>query len=141
MTRKRSTILDGAAASVFERNQRYAKKADGGYQTRLSPKEQEEFFAWAKANKVPYDPSPTSDYDMAGFWKGMKDGNPNARQAVNANDGRMHFSDYWKTPYHESFSRESQWATDGAPSWNDKDQLVSPDGTVVYDERAKAKRK
>ena len=51
----------------------------------------------------------------------------------------MHFPDFWKTPYHESFSAESQWADPAkAPKWNAQDQLVLPDGTVVFDEKKEA---
>jgi hypothetical protein len=29
--------------------------------------------SWIKANKVPFDDSPTSDYDMRGFWKSAQE--------------------------------------------------------------------
>ncbi len=64
-------------------------------------------------------------------------GDPRAVSSINPNDNMMHYPDYWKTPFHESFSHESQWATPGAPIWNELDQLVTPDGKVVFDERAK----
>lgn len=120
----------------YERNRAYAK--DGPYRTQLSSEEERGYQSWVKANDVPTDDSDTSDYDMRGFYRGMKAGDEHARTGVNQNDGKLHFSDYYKTPYHKSFSRESQWATDGAPSWNDQDQLVDPRGNVVFDERAKA---
>lgn len=114
----------------------YAKpEPKGGYLTKLNDKDEAAFQQWVKENKIPFDPSPKADYDMRGFWKGLTSGDPNARQALNANDGQMHFSDYWKTPYHQSFSAESKWAGKGAPTWNDQDQLVLPDGKVVFDER------
>lgn len=76
------------------------------------------------------------DYDMRGFWKALQAGDPLAQAAIDPNDQRMHYPDYWKTPYHETFSAESQWADPKkAPSWNDKDQLVMPDGTVIFDDR------
>jgi len=119
----------------FSRNAPYAKPANN-YLTSLPPEQEKEFQAWVKKNNVPFDPSPTADYDMRGFYKAMKAGDPRASTGVNQNDGKLHFGDTFKTPYHKSFSNESQWATEGAPRWNDKDQLVLPDGRVVFDERA-----
>jgi hypothetical protein len=49
----------------------------------------------------------------------------------------MHYPDFWKTPMHETFSNESQWAPVTAPAWNAQDQLVSQGGRVVFDDRAK----
>lgn len=108
---------------------------DASYHTPLTPHEEGAFQAWVARNKVPFDPSPTSDYDMRGFYKGLVNGDPHAVTAINQNDGKLHFSDYWKTPYHNSFSAESKYATADAPRWNSKDQLVSKDGKVVVDER------
>jgi hypothetical protein len=62
-------------------------------------------------------------------------GNPKASSAVDPNDGRMHYPDFWKTPLHQTFSNESQWAPANAPAWNDQDQLVSQGGIVVFDDR------
>lgn len=121
----------------FARNSAYAIP-QASYQTTLDPQTEQAFQQWVKQNNVPFDPSPTADYDMRGFYQGLMSGNPNAQTGVNQNDGKLHFSDYWKTPYHQSFSNESQWAVKGkAPKWNDKDQLVLPSGQVVFDERAK----
>lgn len=120
----------------YARNKAYAKPA-ASYQTKLSPPEEAQFRSWVKTNKVPFEDSPTADYDMRGFFKGLISKDPHAESGVNQNDGKLHFNDYYKTPYHESFSSESQWATKDAPSWNDKDQLVSPTGQIVFDERAK----
>ena len=135
-----SSILATPEDEYYARNSKYARPADS-YQTQLSSDEEAEFRKWAKKNKVPYSDSKKADYDMRGFWKAAKTGDPRAASGINANDGRMHFSDYWKTPYHESFSVESQWATPMAPRWNEEDQLILPDGSIVFDERAKAKRK
>jgi hypothetical protein len=120
-------------SQVYGRNAAYAKGGD--YFTKLSPSQEKEFQKWVQDNNVPFDPSPTADYDMRGFYKGLMSGDSHAETGTNANDGRMHFSDYWKTPYHKSFSAESQYALPGAPKWNERDQLVAPDGTVVFDER------
>jgi hypothetical protein len=94
------------------------------------------FRQWAKDNQVRFNPDAAqSDYDMRGFYRGLTQGDPRASSAVNPNDQRMHYPDYWKTPLHPSFSSESQWAGPGAPSWNQQDQLVSPGGRIVVDER------
>jgi hypothetical protein len=90
---------------------------------------------WAARNNVPFDPSQTADYDMRGFYRALMAKDPRATSAVNPNDQRMHFPDYWKTPYHESFSNESKWAKPGAPMWNAQDQLEAPSGRIVFDER------
>lgn len=124
---------------VYRRNLRYTLPTPGGFFTKINPKEEAQFYKWVKDNNVPYDRSPQADYDMVGFWKALVANDPRAVTAINPNDHRMHFPDYWKTPYHESFSAESQWATSLAPSWNELDQLVTPDGTVVFDERKKRK--
>lgn len=131
-------IIGDQSATPFARNQAWAKPAPpGGYLTTLKPDEETKFQAWVAANNAPFDPSPQADYDMRGFWRGLTNGDPRATTAVNPNDHKMHFPDVWKTPYHQSFSAESQWAIPGkAPTWNDKDQLVTPDGKVVFDEPA-----
>lgn len=105
------------------------------YTTSLHPADELRFQQWVTKNKVPFDPAPTADYDMRGFWRGLMTGHPAAHQTPNANDGLMHYPDHWKTPYHESFSAESQWATPQAPQWNEQDQLVDPQGRVRFDER------
>ena len=96
--------------------------------TRLQPQQEEQFQAWARANRVPI----TDDYDMRGFWLNGAQGS-----AVNQNDGAMHYPDTYKTPLHDSFSGESIFANPQAdpPRWNDQDQLVASDGRVLYDER------
>jgi hypothetical protein len=115
----------------------YAKP--GEYNTKLDSQTEQEFQQWVQQNKIPFDPkAPVSDYDMRGYFKALKSGDPKAKQEENQNDGKMHFPDYWKTPYHESFSADSQWADPiKAPRWNSKDQLVTPDGKVIFDERKK----
>jgi hypothetical protein len=120
----------------FARNKKWAKP--GNYRTELGDQEPA-FQKWVKDNKVPFDVNKTGpdDYDMRGFWKGAQSGDPLASTAPNPNDGLIHYNDKWKTPYHKSFSSESQWAQPNAPTWNDKDQLIDPsNGGVVYDEKA-----
>ena len=98
------------------------------------------FRDWVGQNKVPFDVNaPVSDYDMRGFYRALQSGDERAVSATNQNDGAIHYPDYWKTPYHKTFSAESQWANpQTAPRWNDMDQLIAPDGRIVYDERAEA---
>lgn len=120
---------------IYNRNLAYAIVPKTGYQTPLNIKEQIGFYNWIEKNNVPYDPSPQADYDMQGFYKALQAGDPKATTAINQNDKQIHYPDYWKTPYHQTFSNESQWALPGAPSWNNQDQLVSPSGDIVYDEK------
>lgn len=122
---------------IFMKNAAYANIPRTGFQTKLSVPEQIQFLNWVKQNKVPYDKSAQADYDMPGFWKALQAGDPRAITAINPNDQQMHYPDYWKTPYHQTFSNESQWAVPSqAPAWNQMDQLVAPNGQIVYDERA-----
>lgn len=116
--------------------------SDGPYQTTLPAADEARFQDWVQTNNVPFDPKDKApDYDMRGFWQGVQNADPKAMQGYNLNDNTMHFPDYWKTPYHESFSNESQWATKDAPKWNTLDQLIDRNGNVVFDERAKAKKR
>lgn len=121
---------------AFAKNQQWVAQGDHVYNTPLG-EDEPKFQQWVHQNKVPFDVNaPVSDYDMRGFWKALKDGDPKAQSAVNQNDKKIHYPDYWKTPYHQSFSAESKFADPSkAPKWNEKDQLVAPNGSVVYDER------
>lgn len=96
----------------------------GPYITPLTPAEQTGFQGWIKQNHVPYDPAPTADYDMPGFYKALQSGDPIAKTAINATDHLPHYPDKWKTPFHKSFSNESQYALPGAPHWEEGDLLV-----------------
>ena len=124
--------------AIFSRNQAYLKPGDHTFNTKLSPEEEQKFLAWVAKQKVPFDPkAPVSDYDMRGFFKALSAGDPKARNAVDPNDGKLHYPDFWKTPYHETFSNQSQWATPDAPRWTADDKLVTRDGRVLFDDRAK----
>jgi hypothetical protein len=97
------------------------------------------FQKWVKDNRVPFEDSPAADYDMRGFWKGLMTGDPQARTAINPYDNRMHFPDKWKTPYHESFSSDSQYAKPNAARWTGNDAigfaLRDNLGNIISDER------
>ncbi len=122
---------------VFARNKPYLKPGASNFTTQLAPDEEGAFRNWVAQNHVAFDPAQTTpDYDMRGFWKQ----NAGGGTAVNPNDGKIHYPDTFKTPYDLTFSRESQFAAPSAPAWNDKDQLVTPDGKIQYDERARKYR-
>jgi len=128
----------GGPVDYYGRNQAWVLPGEHVYNTVLSPDQEAAFRQWVLANKAPFQPDErVSDYDMRGFWSALQSGDPRARSAIDPNDRRLHYPDYWKTPYHQSFSNESQWADPAkAPRWNERDQLVLPDGTVLYDDRA-----
>jgi hypothetical protein len=111
----------------------------GPYQTRLSFPEESEFMGWVQSNRVPYDAGPLADYDMRGFWKALKAGDPRAQQSYSPFDASMHFPDVWKTPYHQSFSNESIYALPTAPHWAGE-KLVDKLGTVLVDESRRKKK-
>ena len=100
----------------------------GPYKTALKPDEERAFQSWVKQNRIPWQDAPNADYDMRGYYRAMKSGDPRARQATN-----RHFPDTWKTPYHKSFSAESRYATPDASHWKGN-QLVDKTGAVVFDE-------
>lgn len=122
-----------------------AQSTLGPYQTNLNPQDEWNFRSWARTNNIPfpekyssidqYIDDPKADYDLRGYWQAQQAGNPMAMRAAN-----LHFPDYWKTPYHESFSNESKYAGAGAPRWNEKNQLISPVGSVVFDENKRGKK-
>lgn len=139
----RQNALSDEYMQNMSQNMAYAKPSDTNYQTQLKPQEEAQFRNWLATNQVPFDPdAPAQDYDMRGFWAGLNAGDPHAQTGMNANDGKLHYTDWWKTPYHHSFSNDSQWATPMAPHWNERDQLVMPmNGAVRFDERKQNRRK
>lgn len=122
--------------NTLKQNQPYTTEGPNNYSTDLNVAEPG-FQAWVSKNKVPFDPNNTgpSDYDMRGFYHALTTGNPLAQSSINPNDKQLHYPDYWKTPYHKSFSDESQWAKPVAPKWNEQDQLITPGGKISVDER------
>lgn len=113
-------------------------RAGDSYNTQLSPLEEMAFRQWVSTNKVPFNPdSQSSDYDMRGFYRGLQQNSPMSQSSVNQNDNRLHYSDYYKTPSHNSFSGESQWADENTPRWANDTQLADPNGRVVFDEAQK----
>ena len=108
--------------------------------TQLDPANELAFRQWVIQNKVPFNPeAQTSDYDMRGYYQGLQQGQPMAKPSeVNPNDQRLHYPDYYKTPSHQSFSSESQWAGSNTPAWINKSQLAAPSGKVVFDENQKS---
>ena len=114
---------------------RYARPDWRQQLTKLDPQAEQQFRLWAQNNNAPI----TDDYDMRGFWKAMSDGDPDVHTSINANDGLPHYIDRFKTPLHESFSGESNYADPSTrpPMWNNRDQLVARDGRVLFDERAR----
>ncbi len=125
---------DAMVQAIFDRNAQYTTPGNNQYITPPSVGEPG-FQSWVSQNKVPYDPSPTADYDMRGFYNALMRGDPKAQSAIDPNDAKMHYPDYWKTPYHETFSNQSQWATQMAPRWTPDDKLVSSRGQILFDDR------
>lgn len=122
-----ATFSQGGTKSTGRWQDQYAVPDWQAKLTKLSPSEERDFQAWAQRTGAPI----TDDYDMRGFWKS------GGSTSVNRNDGLPHYTDEFKTPLHKSFSGESRYADKAKhpPKWNDRDQLVAKDGTVLFDER------
>lgn len=105
----------------------------GPYKTQLPMVEEMQFQDWVRRSHVPFDDSPRSDYDMRGYWKQQQRSvTPTIPRGGPFQSG-AHFPDQYKTPYHETFSNESQYATPSAPHWTG-DKLFNPVGGLVKDE-------
>jgi hypothetical protein len=128
-------LIDPMSIQNFLRARNRPATAPGSeldWYTHLPPADEQAFQQWAKLHGAPVTP----DYDMRGFWRALRQGGPtNAATGIDPNDQRLHYTDTWKTPLHESFSAESRFAGPGAGRWNDLDQLVAPDGRVLFDDR------
>lgn len=71
--------------------------------TVLSPREEQAFQQWARANRITDVDLPDSRYDYRGFWK-QTNGAPHPPGA------QLHFPDTFKQHGHPSFSQESQYS-------------------------------
>lgn len=133
--------IDAQPPAIPSQTAPYVAPGQHVYNTPLQPAQESAFQQWVAENKVPFDVSaPVSDYDMRGFYQGLMAKDPRALTAIDPHDKQLHYPDYWKTPYHETFSNESQWATPDAPAWDAKDRLVAKDGTVVFDPITRSER-
>jgi len=125
-----STVLQGSRFQDIARNAPPRPDAKPGpYMTALPREEEAQFQDWVKQNKIPWQESPTADYDMRGFWQAQQVGDPLAKRSTT----NLHFPDTYKTPYHKTFSNESIYATPDAPRWKGN-KLMSIDGKVLVDE-------
>lgn len=123
-----------AMAGRRAQNQRYTQPGPRTFATELRPEDEQAFLDWVAKNQIPFNPrEPLQDYDMRGFYQGLQGFDPQAVRAVDPYDRKMHFPDKWKTPYHETFSADSQYATPDAPRWQDNRYLVGNDGHVLFD--------
>jgi hypothetical protein len=124
---------------ILRRNLKWARP--GPYQTILPPPLEQQFRDWVAANGVPFDlKNPIPDYDMRGFFLALMRNDPRAKPGIDRNDQRLHYPDYWKTPFHETFSNESQWALPTAPYWvGDRFLRETGTGAVLFDDK-KARR-
>lgn len=71
------------------------------YNTQLTPEEEREFQAWAKAEGRERD---VFNYDLRGAWKELKSG-------TMSEDSRGHLGDKYKKPNHPTFSDQSIYST------------------------------
>jgi hypothetical protein len=131
------TLMAATPQQAFSNNQQYtAMPGQSSYDTKLPQMDEFQFRQWLADKNVTFNADAGGqDYDMRGYWQGLMQQNPHATSGMNANDGRMHFSDYWKTPYHQSFSNESKYAAPNAPQWVNDSQLAAPNGRILFDER------
>jgi len=112
------------------------RELPSGYNTQLPLMDELQFRGWLQKNNVPFDPNAgATDYDMRGFYQAAQQQQPNVRASVNPVDQRIHYPDRFKTPIHQSFSNESQWAGPNAPQWIDEARMAAPNGRIVFDER------
>ena len=119
---------------LLARNMAYADPNWQQQMTQLPPEQEAAFLQWVQANQVPFNPADKfPDYDMRGYYLSLQQGG--APQAgINEATQSLHFPDIYKTPYHESFSSESKWAKEGAPSWQDN-RLIAPSGEVIFEDK------
>jgi hypothetical protein len=130
--------------ATVKRNMQWSKQRES-YQTPLDVPQEIAFRQWLDANQntppIRYfdREEPAPDYDMRGFYTDPK---RDTLQGVNASDGQIHLNDKYKTPGHQTFSNESQYATPDAPRWSQTKSptgqtgwtLVDKDGNTLYTE-------
>lgn len=116
----------------YARNKEWAKQVP--YFTVLSPQDEIAFRAWIAQNKVPFNPNtPITDYDMRGYWKSLL-GKSATGTSINQYDKKPHYPDTYKTPYDQTFSKESIYATPKAPAWSDDGRyLKDSTGKILFD--------
>lgn len=120
---------------AFARNDPYFKR-QSTYTTPLGSWMLAQFLKWVKENKIPYKPftSQPQDYDMPRYFEEQIYRTPNQGHTEG-----VHFTDEYKTPYHQTASGESRYALPGpvTPRWQEKgltDVLRYPSGETVPDE-------
>lgn len=115
--------------AAFAHNRAFAKPSSSNYQTDLSPEQEQQFRAWVKDNKVPFDPDAKNiDYDMRGYWLAMNNG-----QVAKWAGGNTHFPDTFKTPFDTTFSAESQYATADNPfKWQGDNLIDTRNGQLIF---------
>jgi hypothetical protein len=130
-------LIPDPNAQNFARNKQYVKPGANSFRTQLSPQDESAFQQYIAdhSDKTDLGRQDDNTYDMRGWWKAMLAGDPRASTRVSPDDGLLHRNDYWKTPYHPSFSAESQWAGPNAPHWQGN-KLVDGAGNVVHDDAA-----
>lgn len=111
--------------------------------TQLDEDNEKKFRQWVVDNNAPFNPDDKfNEYDMRGFWQDQQAGNPRARSGVDQFDGKLHFTDYYKTPLHKTYSRESRGALPTAPTWDREGRYLTDNtGKVVFDSVEDAKRR
>lgn len=135
-----------AVAQMMQAHSHYARNApfatEGPWRTLLDPKAEQQFQDWVRSNGIPNEhDGPTTDYDMRGFWQALQRRDPRALTAINPVDKLPHFPDVWKTPFHQSFSAESMYATPNNPfKWGGADGqalLDTRNNSIIYQEQKK----
>ena len=131
--------INPALQANFAANQQFLAEGDHTYNTQLTPQEEVEFRQYLTQHdpldlgRKDFNPDAhVQDYDMRGWWKAMKAGDEKAKLVIDPDDGWKHRNDYWKTPYHQTFSADSQWAGKTAPKWKGN-KLIAPNGKVIFD--------
>ena len=120
-------------------------KLTSPYRTLLGMGDALKFEAFKKANNIPDDPSFDSSYNMPGFFK--ESGGLVQRLLGNSSNTEMmpdglHFTDKFKTPFHPTFSNESQYKFPGmnrewVPTGDGTFRLIDNEtGKVIRDEKA-----